>query len=77
MSMECDGVVDADSPQPAGAHKKNKGRSVRCYHAPAPAGRMNLTYLHRQIIKFQSLGWYCENSGELNLTYLDDRLYTE
>ena len=37
--------------------KKRKVGLSGCYRAPAPAERMNLTYLSRQICKFQILGW--------------------
>lgn len=35
------------------AERKKRGRPVKSYHAPAPAGRMNLTYLSGQRTKFE------------------------
>jgi len=53
VGLEC-GDGGGDDGERGEQRDKKRGRSVRCYHAPAPAGRMNLTYLSRQLSKFQS-----------------------
>jgi len=52
VGLEC-GDGGGDDGERGEQREKKRGRSVRCYHAPAPVGRMNLTYLPPQLSKFE------------------------